>query len=504
MFCKLESLVSKSMDLEALLWLVPRLSQTQIPESIREKADQVIGKISSLSYRFFTENGAAIAEAENASELSYLCQHTGRLKPDPSPIDCLQQAFVLKDDYRNIFEKTLNTSDRELPDSPLSAALILGDSQQSPELRDRAESALLDWSKLNGAKLVSLLSRSIELGLQFINRLKSSSGFQLRVLEDIEADSHSALVEEILANNNLFRETLVALTGSSPRKFRDTLNSFPGPSLISNDVKIETILSAFASVNVEYAQIIRTMYQNKAVIELDTKDPTFFCSTGFLSGIGPVVLVNAGNSTRDYSLLAHELGHAIHFQRLARSRGPLCQSSSKVLLESVAIFFSLVCSDELAKKYPELRSQIIAPHVTQLFQRSAGALFGSAMAQKSENTVLTLADVRAEWGAIQTKLYGSDYELGEFGSYWWGFSSWNMLTPLYQQEYVISPLIALKLLQVFNENPDRFSLLFDNVLCAGGSRSTADVLMSLGVDIYSSRLSRDGVAVLSQLMKGGL
>jgi oligoendopeptidase F len=65
-------------------------------------------------------------------------------------------------------------------------------------------------------------------------------------------------------------------------------------------------------------------------------------------------------------------------------------------------------------------------------------------------------------------------------------------------------LIALKLLQVFNENPDRFSLLFDNVLCAGGSRSTADVLMSLGVDIYSSRLSRDGVAVLSQLMKGGL
>ena len=230
-----------------------------------------------------------------------------------------------------------------------------------------------------------------------------------------------------------------------------------------------------------------------------------FCKC-FAPSQHPYVLMNYSGSLRDMSILAHELGHGIHY-RLASGQPFLNFDPSSSLAETASTFSEIVLTQHLLKRQ-SLRDQVpslLTSHIdgimTTVYRQNVFTRFEQSVHRQRQKHLLSTEEICRLWWDENERLYAGDVEM--IPEYRWGWAHIPHFIhhPFYCYNYIFGNLIAMVLYQNLQDKGEDFLEGIVDLLSTGSSQSPAEMLARLGLDLGQKFLWEDAFRYLEELIK---
>ena len=211
-----------------------------------------------------------------------------------------------------------------------------------------------------------------------------------------------------------------------------------------------------------------------------------FCKC-FTPSQHPFVLMNYSGNLRDVAILAHELGHGIHYQ-LASRQSFLGFNPSPVFAETASTFSEILLIQHLLKSKalhthaPALLSSHLDGIMITVYRQNVLTRFEQAIHRKRQNQLLGTEEICQLWWEKNERLYGEDVEM--IPAYRWGWAHVPHFIhhPFYCYSYIFGNLLAIALYQHLQNHGDNFSENIISLLSAGASQTPTGMLAQLGLD----------------------
>ena len=97
-------------------------------------------------------------------------------------------------------------------------------------------------------------------------------------------------------------------------------------------------------------------------------------------------------------------------------------------------------------------------------------------------------------------MFGNSVRLGEQHRAWWSYVGHFIFAPFYVYAYSFGELLVLALYQMAKKEGPGFSDRYVEVLRLGGSKTPADLMSILGVDLSSEEFWLGGFAAMESLV----
>jgi oligoendopeptidase F len=201
----------------------------------------------------------------------------------------------------------------------------------------------------------------------------------------------------------------------------------------------------------------------------------------------PFVLTNYSGNLRDVAILAHELGHGIHY-RLASRQSFLGFDPSPVLAETTSTLSEILLIQHLLKsktiqvQTPALLSSHLDGIMVTVYRQNLLTRFEQAIHRERQNRLLSTEEICQIWWEENERLYGEKVDM--MPAYRWGWAQVPHFIhhPFYCYSYVFGNLVAIIFYQHFQNNGEDFSEKLISLYSAGGSRPPKEMLAQLGLD----------------------
>jgi oligoendopeptidase F len=220
----------------------------------------------------------------------------------------------------------------------------------------------------------------------------------------------------------------------------------------------------------------------------------------------PFVLMNYSGNLRDVAILAHELGHGIHYQ-LASQQSFLGFDPSPVLAETASTFSEILLIQHLLKS-KALQSQTPALLLSHLdgimvtvYRQNVLTRFEQAIHCERQNQLLSTEEICHLWWVENERLYGEEVEM--IPAYRWGWAHVPHFIhhPFYCYSYIFGNLLAIALYQHFQNNGEDFSEKIILLLSAGASKTPVEMLAQLGLDPAQKSLWKQAFHYVEKLIE---
>jgi oligoendopeptidase F len=229
-----------------------------------------------------------------------------------------------------------------------------------------------------------------------------------------------------------------------------------------------------------------------------------FCSSGD-PDLTPWVLMNYNQSARDISTLAHELGHAIHAM-LASHHNVFTFHSSLPLAEAASTFGEMLLIDRLLEEETDedVRSDILFAQVDDAYGTIMRQIFFALFEKEAHHriqkgaTVDEISEVYMQNLHIQ---FGDSMEVGEEFCWEWVSIPHIYHTPFYVYAYAFGQLLVFSLYRQYKNEGDPFKPRYLDILSAGGSMPTEEILSRAGFEIRNSEFWQGGYNVLEDMIE---
>jgi|CXWL01.1.fsa_nt_gi oligoendopeptidase F len=222
-------------------------------------------------------------------------------------------------------------------------------------------------------------------------------------------------------------------------------------------------------------------------------------------GLTPYIMLNYTGEARDIATLAHELGHAIHGM-MAGHHSIFTFHSTLPLAETASVFGERILSDALmaqerntAVKQGLLLSQLDDIYATVLrqayfvqFENTAHELIGRG-GTAQDLTAAYLANLRQQFGKAVTVPDEFQWE--------WMTIPHIFASPFYCYAYSFGNLLVLALYRMYKEQGQSFVPKYLDLLAAGGSKSPAAILSTVGVDMNSEAFWQSGFDTIREMVQ---
>jgi oligoendopeptidase F len=230
-------------------------------------------------------------------------------------------------------------------------------------------------------------------------------------------------------------------------------------------------------------------------------------SASTLPDVHPYILLNYTDTPRDVMTLAHELGHGVH-QHLARGRGFFQQGTPLTTAETASVFGEMLTFRRLLAEQPAPKAQLalLCGKLEDMFmtvhRQAALTRFEQDVHKaRRETGELDDATLGALWMNANRAMYGEAVTLTEGYTHWWAYISHFIHTPFYCYAYSFGELLVLALYRRYEQEGAAFVPRYLELLEAGGSRSPAELLRPLGVDINDPTFWDQGMALLEEWLR---
>jgi len=260
----------------------------------------------------------------------------------------------------------------------------------------------------------------------------------------------------------------------------------------------------FYEMNEQYGAIFDTMLENGQidVYPKEGKSGGAFCAHA--TNIPTFVMLNQVDSTRSFTTLAHEMGHAIHSER-SKTQPSLYDDYSTTTAETASTLFEGIAQQKLIDALPESQklnmlnqriSEAIATICRQIaffnFEkelhdtiRKEGAMTWEEMAKLFQKHVQAYmgpaVDVTEEDGL-------SFVYVGHFRNFFYVYT------------YAYGELMSNIMTQKYQENPD-FVEKIDKFLTAGGSDTVENIFKSIGINANKTETFLESLKTLENDIK---
>ncbi len=213
------------------------------------------------------------------------------------------------------------------------------------------------------------------------------------------------------------------------------------------------------------------------------------------------VLLNWTNTYHDVSVLAHELGHAIH-NHLSQSHSIFVHHTGLPLAETASTFGEMLLSQQLLKtnQDPDFHAHMLAQQMDDAFasiQRQAFfCQFEIDAFEKIEKGAtipeinqLYFQNLRTQFGGMHIPPH-SQYE--------WTSISHFFHSPFYVYAYAFGQLLVLALWDMYEKEGKDFVPRYEKFLSYGGSKDPEKMLLEIGFDPNKKQSWQKGFRLLEK------
>lgn len=218
------------------------------------------------------------------------------------------------------------------------------------------------------------------------------------------------------------------------------------------------------------------------------------------------VLVNYDSRPEDTMTLAHELGHALHFE-LARAQGALQCETSIPVLEVASTFSEALVAEHLTANAANdhERLALLAARLDDatrnVFQ---GRAFLSAEAEMHrhvrEHGELSAEQLSEIWVTPLRDMWADTIEIDDGTRLLWSLIPHMILAPGYLYSYSYGLLTAWSAFARYRQVGDAFADDYLAMLAAGGSRSPEDLVAMIGLNVTDPGVWNTGLDLLDGML----
>lgn len=260
----------------------------------------------------------------------------------------------------------------------------------------------------------------------------------------------------------------------------------------------------FYEMDEQYGAIFDTMLENGQidVYPKPGKSGGAFCAHA--TNIPTFVMLNQVDSTRSFTTLAHEMGHAIHSER-SKIQPSIYDDYSTTTAETASTLFEGIAQQKLIDALPasqklNMLNQRIGEAIATICRQIAFFNFEKELHETirtegamtwQEMAKLFQKHVQAYMGpAVEvTEEDGLSFVyVGHFRNFFYVYT------------YAYGELMSNIMTQKYNENPD-FVEKIDKFLCAGGSDTVENIFKSIGINANKTETFLESLKTLEQDIK---
>jgi oligoendopeptidase F len=378
----------------------------------------------------------------------------------------------------------------------------------SPEVRAAAYAELYRVYKQDSAVLAQIyVSRVNDWRAEQLQLRHYATPITLRNLaNDVPDEAVETLLQVSRANTSIFQRYFrlkAKWLGLNPLRRSDLYaplaqadKNFPYADAV------DLVLDSFEKFSPRVAQAARNVFADHHIdseVRAGKRSGAFCASV--LPQLTPYVLINYTSKPRDVSVLAHELGHAIHSQ-LAREHSLLTFHSGLPMAETASVFSEMILNERLLKENsdPAVRRDILARRVDDAYatvMRQAFFVLFEKDAHIAIEQGKTMDELNALYLDILREQFGDAVEIADDFQYEWIVIPHIFHTPFYTYAYSFGQLLTLSLYQRYRDEGASFVPKYEKILSYGGSESPAKILGEAGIDINSAEFWQGGYDVVT-------
>lgn len=230
-----------------------------------------------------------------------------------------------------------------------------------------------------------------------------------------------------------------------------------------------------------------------------------FCKC-FAPSQPPFVSLHYGGHLRDVAVLAHELGHAVHY-RLASKQSFLNFAPPPVLAETGSTLYEILLFQHLwNREASRPRSiRLVAAHLdgilVTVFRQSVITRFEQAIHRERKDHYLGEKEISQLWWEENQRLYGEDLQMTPAYRWGWALIPHLVHRPFYCYTYVFGNLVAMALYQSLRAQGSDFLERIIHLLSSGCSRAPAELLAELGFDTGQKSSWEEALRYVAQLIQ---
>lgn len=266
------------------------------------------------------------------------------------------------------------------------------------------------------------------------------------------------------------------------------------------------ISDAMAVMGPEYVEIIRTAFRERWIDRADNigKTTGAFCASPY--GAHAYVLITWTNALRGAFVLAHELGHAGHFELAGRHQKLTNFEPSLFFVEAPSTCNELLLGQHILAKSNDVRmrrwviTQMLGTYhhnfITHLLEAELERRI-YAMAEAGEPvTAETLSETKGE---IQARFWGDTVEIDEGAKLTWARQPHYYMN-LYPYTYSAGLTCATAVAQQIRAEGRPAAERWLEVLKNGGAKQPLELMQMAGVDLAQAEPVRQAVAYVGSLV----
>ena len=281
---------------------------------------------------------------------------------------------------------------------------------------------------------------------------------------------------------------------------------FASEGKVSWDEARSIILDAFAEFSPEVSDRAKEFFDKNWIDAEPRKGKTggAFCSYN-TPDTHPVILQSFLNKMDDVMTLAHELGHGVHAsfsrdQSYFNFHGTLPLAELASTFGEMLVFEKLVAGastkDKLAL-YAEKIEGIFATVFRQAAMYQFEMRIHDARRKKGELAAEEFGEI---WHEELQSMFGDAVKLGDQHKCWWMYVSHFTSVPFYVYAYSFGELLVLSLYEMAKKQGPSFADDYVRVLRLGGSKTPAELMQLLNVDLQSEEFWRGGFAAMDKFL----
>jgi oligoendopeptidase F len=220
----------------------------------------------------------------------------------------------------------------------------------------------------------------------------------------------------------------------------------------------------------------------------------------------PYVLVNYDSRPEDTMALAHELGHALHFE-LARDQRALQYETSIPLLEVASTFSEALVAEHLTAAAADDRARLallaarLDDAMRNVFEGCAYLSAEAAMhAHLREHGELSAGQLSEIWTQAVSAVWGDTVNIEQGHRLLWSLIPHMIWEPGYLYSYSSGLLTAWSSFARYKQVGDPFAEDYLAMLAGGGSRSPEQLVAMIGLDVTDAGFWNAGLSLLGDML----
>lgn len=356
--------------------------------------------------------------------------------------------------------------------------------------------------------LAHVKNEQIEAKLRGFNSTIDYLLFQQNVSRDLFDRQIDVIMKELAPHMRRFVKLVAKVHGLDKITHADLKISLPSEhnQRITPEESKAFLMDCLGFLGEDYVKMIEQSFEERWIdfAQNEGKATGGYCATLY---DGPsYILLSWTGLMNEVLVLAHELGHAGHFQ-LAKKQSILNYEPSLYFIEAPSTANEVLTCNTLLKKNddPNFQAYLISELISRTYFHNMVTHLLEAAFQREVYTRMDndeylngdiLCDIKRN---LLKEFWGGDFEIGEDAGLIW-MRQPHYYIGLYSYTYSAGLTIGTAMAKRLEENPEEVVATWLKTLSLGASLSAQDLAKHAGVDVSTDKPLKDTIAYVGSLV----